>query len=182
MIAPYTRLSHSPSRAIDSILVPGYSSPFSALPSLLRYQHFLLASVAILSILSEFLPICLANITFSAATTESAYEICNDISLIILILMLLCILALIFYPKQGVKSLPRNPNTIASVLVYLAAAGGKGREREGLLGSVKGMERMVTVERNEAVSGWGRSYALGEDKKGGLRVDEVERIERLWMD
>ena len=79
------------------------------------------------------------------------------------------------------KRLPRNPNTVASVLVYIAAQGGF-REREGLLDSVKGMERMGTEERNEVIEGWGRTYALGLDRRGELRVDEDGRIERLWVD
>jgi hypothetical protein len=93
----------------------------------LRQRHFLTAHIALLSILSEFLPICLANIAFSAATTETAYEICNDISLVILTLLLLSTLVLIFRPRHHVKQLPRSPNTVASMLVYLAAVGGQGR-------------------------------------------------------
>ena len=95
--------------------------------------------------------------------------------------MLLSTLVLIFRPRHHVKQLPRSPNTVASMLVYLAAVGGQGKEREGLLDSVKGMERMGTEERNEVVQSWGRSYSLGLDRGGSLRVDEVERIERLWV-
>src|SRR5271168_2876143 len=96
-------------------------SPFSAIIPSLRQKHFLIACIAFLSILSEFLPICLANITFSAATTQPAYETCNDISMVVLILMLISVLVLIFRPRKGVKKLPRNPVTVASVLVYIAA-------------------------------------------------------------
>jgi hypothetical protein len=156
-------------------------SPFSAILPSLRQKHFLTAHVAFLSILSEFLPICLANITYSAATTQLAYEACNDISLTILILMLISIIVLILRPRKGVKRLPRNPNTVASVLVYIAAHGGL-REREGLLDSVKGMERMETDERNDIIASWGRTYSLGLDKRAELRVDEDGRIENLWVD
>jgi hypothetical protein len=44
------------------------------------------------------------------------------------------------------------------------------------------MERIGTEERNEVVQSWGRSYSLGLERGGSLRVDEVERIERLWVD
>ena len=180
-VAPYNRLALSSANPLDSVLVPTYLSPFSAIVPSLHQKHFLTAHIALLSILSEFLPICLANITYSAATTQPAYEACNDISLTILILMLISILVLIFRPRKGVKRLPRNPNMIASILVYIAAHGGF-EEREGLLDSVKGMERMETDERNEVVADWGRTYSLGLDKRNDLRVDEDQRIGRLWQD
>jgi hypothetical protein len=101
--------------------------------------------------------------------------------MVILMLMLISIIFLFFSPRKGLKRLPRNPNTVASVLVYLAAQGGFS-EREGLLDSVKGMEKMETEERNEVIAGWGRTYSLGLDKRDELRVDEDGRIERLWMD
>ena len=156
-------------------------SPFSAIIPSLRQKHFLIANIAFLSILSELLPICLANVTYSAATTQPAYEACNDISLAILILMLISMFVLILKPTKGVKRLPRNPDTVASVLVYLAGQSGVSK-REGLLASMKGLENVNTEERNETISGWGRTYSLGLDKSGELKVDEDGQIERLWVE
>lgn len=54
------------------------------------------------------------------------------------------------------KRLPRNPNAVASILVYLAAQGGF-KEREGLLDSVKLTQKMEMEKRNDIIAGWDRT-------------------------
>jgi Protein of unknown function (DUF3433) len=105
---PYRRLLIGFAKLEDSILVPTWASPFSALFPALRRRHFLIALISLVAILSEILPIALANTPFSAATTKEAYETCTFLAMAILILMLLSVVILIFRPSRGLYDLRGN--------------------------------------------------------------------------
>ncbi|PVH84231.1 hypothetical protein DL98DRAFT_584803 [Cadophora sp. DSE1049] len=182
-LAPFQRLLHGSSHPNDSILVPIWTSPFAAIIPSLRRGHFFVALICFVSLLSEFLPICLANISFSPAITKKTYEVCNFVSMGVLILMVGCILFLIGRPMRG-RPLPRSPATVASVGVYLA-----GRESEwvgdghgGLMDGLEGASLMERRERDEFVREKGVLYAMGVVDGDGLRIDDDRRIQRLWAD
>lgn len=182
-LAPFQRLLHGSSHPNDSILVPIWTSPFAAIIPSLRRGHFFVALICFVSLLSEFLPICLANISFSPAITKKTYEVCNNITMGVLILMVGCILFLIGRPMRG-RLLPRSPATVASVGVYLA-----GRESEwvgdghgGLMDGLEGASLMERRERDEFVREKGVLYAMGVVDGDGLRIDDDRRIQRLWAD
>jgi hypothetical protein len=180
-LQPYHRLLLGSSYPQDSILVPTYMSPFSAIIPSLRRRHYLVALICFVSVLSEFLPICLANISFSPALTRQAYFTCTYISMIILILMVGSILVLIFRPRGKVRPLPRRPGMLASIAVYVASRGDSW-EGTGLLDGLVGSEKMGTRERDEFVEAQGRLYAMGIVDGDGLRIDDNRRIKRLWSD
>ncbi|KAL5329724.1 hypothetical protein ACEPPN_003239 [Leptodophora sp. 'Broadleaf-Isolate-01'] len=182
-LAPFSRLLHGSSHPNDSILVPIWTSPFTAIVPSLRRGHFFVALICFVSLLSEFLPICLANISFSPAITKKTYEVCNFISMGVLILMVGCILFLIGRPMRG-RPLPRSPATVASVGVYLA-----GRESEwvgeghgGLMDGLDGASLLERTERDDFVREKGVLYAMGVVDGDGLRIDDDRRINRLWAD
>ncbi|KAH6723420.1 hypothetical protein BKA61DRAFT_648571 [Leptodontidium sp. MPI-SDFR-AT-0119] len=182
-LAPFSRLLHGSSHPNDSILVPIWTSPFTAIVPSLRRGHFFVALICFVSLLSEFLPICLANISFSPAITKMTYEVCNFISMGVLILMVGCILFLIGRPMR-VRPLPRSPATVASVGVYLA-----GRESEwvgeghgGLMDGLDGASLLERTERDDFVREKGVLYAMGVVDGDGLRIDDDRRINRLWAD
>ncbi|KAK0103384.1 hypothetical protein ONS95_005410 [Cadophora gregata] len=182
-LAPFQRLLHGSSHPNDSVLVPIWTSPFAAIIPSLRRGHFFVALICFVSVLSEFLPICLANISFSPAITKKTYEVCNFISMGVLILMVGCILFLIGRPMRG-RPLPRSPATVASVGVYLA-----GKESEwvgdghgGLMDGLEGASLMKRWERDEFIREKGVLYAMGVVHGDGLRIDDDRRIQRLWAD
>lgn len=177
---PYRRLLLGSSKPEDSVLVPVWMSPLSAILPSLRRRHFLVTLICFISVLSEFLPITLANIAYTPAMTKRAYEICNAMSMGILGLMLLSILVLIFRPRRHVRLLPRAPTTVASLGVYVASVGDIG-ERTFLDGMV-GLAEATRRERDGVVKGWGPLYSLGLVDGNELRIDDDRRVRRLWSD
>ncbi|KAJ5038895.1 uncharacterized protein L3040_006574 [Drepanopeziza brunnea f. sp. 'multigermtubi'] len=180
-LAPFDRLLQGSSNPDDSILVPIWTSPFAAIIPALRRKHYFVALICFFSVLSEFLPICLANISFSPAVTKQTYEVCNGISMGVLILMVGCILALILRPMRG-RPLPRSPRTVASVGVYLARRESEwaGEGHGGLMDELEGCSIMERKERDDFVREKGALYAMGVVNGDGLRIDEERRIDRLW--
>lgn len=94
---------------------------------------------------------------------------------------MLCSLALlIFRPRKHVKPLPRKPNTLASVLLYVTK--GEGDGEEGMLDQFEGLSVLETSERNEVIKEWRGLYTLGVVGGNEVRVDDDRRIRRLWAD
>ncbi|KAL2070841.1 hypothetical protein VTL71DRAFT_13867 [Oculimacula yallundae] len=182
-LAPFSRLLQGSSHPNDSILVPIWTTPFAAIIPSIRRGHFFVALICFVSLLSEFLPICLANISFSPAVTKKTYTVCSFTSMGVLILMVGCILFLIGRPMRGIP-LPRSPGTVASVGVYLA-----GRESEwvdeghgGLMDGLDGVSLMEREERDDLLRNKGVLYTMGVVEEDGLRIDEDRRINYLWAD
>lgn len=94
---------------------------------------------------------------------------------------MLVILWLIFQPKRSLRHLPRTPNTLAGVLIYLASRETKDEEEaESMLGSMRGLSVVSTDERDEFLKSKGCLYGLGLIKDDGLRIDDERRVNRLW--
>jgi hypothetical protein len=94
--------------------------------------------------------------------------------------MVLVLLWLIFRPRKLLRCLPRSPNTLAAVLIYLASREDKDeRETESMLGSMRGLSVVNTDERDEFLKRKGCLYGLGLVAGDGLRIDDDRRVERL---
>jgi hypothetical protein len=110
---------------------------------------------------------------------KQTYEVCNGASLGTLILMIITIVALMLRPRKSIRPLPRNPYTLASVLVYLASKDGGDSDR-GLVDSMGGLSVLETKERNDRIRGFGALYTMGIARGGGLRIDDDRRILQQW--
>ncbi|KAF8855234.1 hypothetical protein BDZ45DRAFT_746746 [Acephala macrosclerotiorum] len=176
--ATYANLLKGSASPQDSILLPSWQSPISAIIPSIRNGHYLTAIISFIAILTEFLPLFLANIPFSFGATKLAYTVCNYFSMAILILMTLSLLALIFKKLDRVGSLPRKPDTLASVGVYLASTGDGG-----MVDNFQGLSLVGRQERDEAVRDLGCVYSLGfveEDGREEVRIEDDARVRRLW--
>ncbi|PQE29412.1 duf3433 domain protein [Rutstroemia sp. NJR-2017a WRK4] len=178
-LEPYTRLlSPIPAKPQDSILVPTYMSPYTALLPSLHRKKYLVALISLCSILSEFLPITLANIPYSSTEMHIAWFVCTYVAMGILSLMIAGILLLIFFQVEN--ELDGNPTTMERKLRYIAPGGEKDCEREGLLRRVEGLAGLGREERDARVVAGGRKYGLGVGEDGLVRVDEDERVVERW--
>jgi fluoride exporter len=177
---PYRRLLLGGATAEDSILAPGWTSPFSAMIHSFRRRQFLVAQICFVSVLTEFLPIVLANIAFSPAMTKEAYFTCTYLAMIILTLMLISITILIFRPGHRQRPLPRKPTTLASVLLYITNSG--EFKEQSMLGSMQGLSVLDQRERDECIKKSRSRYTMGLVASNDLRIDEDRRIEKLWKD
>lgn len=177
-LEPYRRLIAGPSLADDSILVPIWVSPYSAVMPALRRRHFLVASIATVAILSEFLPILLANVPASEAVTELARVICTWLSVAILALMLVCAFGLMLRPASALYLLPRRPENIGAVLRYIV---GPDRKGDGsMLENICNLTFVSGRKRDQVVRRGGKRYQLGWASDGELCIDEDMFIRRSW--
>jgi hypothetical protein len=129
-------------------------SPYTALLPSFHRKKYLVALISSCSILSEFLPITLANIPFSSLEMHIAWFISTYIAMGILSLMILGILVLIFQPRTRVEEeLDQKPCTVVGKLRYIAPGGEADCVREGFLKRVDGLVRVDEDER--VVERWG---------------------------
>ena len=158
---PYRRLLTGAVKANDGILLAPHSNPFSGFIYSLHKRHFFNAYVSFVAILCLPLIVALAGIPFKAGLTWIAYRTSTYITIGVLSLMLIGIVWLLCRSKT--PDMVRRPDTIASMLLFIC--GSSMRE------DFKGMSLMRRAERDETVTGWGKSYAMGNV----IGVDGVER-------
>ncbi|TEY54133.1 hypothetical protein BOTCAL_0242g00030 [Botryotinia calthae] len=175
---PYHQLLRGNARPQNSILAPVHMSPYSALIPCITRKHYLVSWISFCSILSEFLPITLANIPYSNTGTFLVLLTCFYLAMAILSLMIIGVILLLLRSRHNVKSLPRKPCTIAARLEYLAPAGEVGDSN--LLRSLDGLDSLEREERDAQVISKGKLYSMGVGEDGNLRIDEDERIVSKW--
>ena len=158
---PFRRLLTGAVKASDSILLAPHSNPFSGFIYSLHKRHFFNAYVSFVAILCLPLIVALASIPFKAGLTFVAYRTSTYITICVLSLMLIGIVWLLCRGKT--PDMVRRPDTIASVLLFIC--GSSMRE------DFKGMSLMRRAERDETVTGWEKTYAMGNV----VGVDGVER-------
>ncbi|KAL3425230.1 hypothetical protein PVAG01_04511 [Phlyctema vagabunda] len=176
---PYRRLLEGSAKPEDSILVYTYMSPISALASSLVRRHYLTSLISFVALLSEILPIALANIPFSPAATREAYSVCTYIAMAVLAIMILTLVLFVIFRHTRARHLhhlPRQPVTIASTLVYLAT---ETRDHRGsMIESLAGLVFVGAKERDTMVRAMGRRYGMGRIGEADLRIDDEDRISR----
>ena len=91
--------------------------------------------------------------------------------------MTLTAIVLIFRKPSGASTLPRTPDTVASVAVYLA-----GKEDGCLVDSLEGLSVAGKKERDRVVGDMGKVYSLGfvDDERREFRIDDDLRVRSLW--
>ncbi|KAK4649370.1 uncharacterized protein QC761_118270 [Podospora bellae-mahoneyi] len=171
--SPYFPLRDGEARPNPTILLNRHSSPICAFIPLLRNRHLAAASVAFTGIIAEFLIIALAGLPYRPGQLRSEFLFCGIASTIILCVMLVQ-LALVIIWRRKLPHLPRQPDTIAAVMTYVAGT--------SMVRDFYGLEEMKTRERNKAIVQMGKVYAYGwrQEPEGGIRwiVDEVPDAER----
>ncbi|KAK4171675.1 hypothetical protein QBC36DRAFT_339512 [Triangularia setosa] len=171
--SPYLPLRDGEAQPNPTILLNRHSSPICAFLPLLRNRHLAAASVAFTGIIAEFLIIALAGLPYRPGQLRSEFLFCGIASTIILCVMLIQLMLVIIW-RRRLPHLPRQPDTIAAVMTYVAGT--------SMVRDFYGLEEMKTKERNKAIVQMGKVYAYGwrQEPEGGIRwiVDEVPDAER----
>jgi hypothetical protein len=153
VMSPYKLLSDGPQRADRAILLALPTNAFSGLWSAMRRRDWLLAVVAFTSILSEFLPIVLAEIPFRVAQTWTTHLVCTWSSVAIL-----CIMAIVIIWTFFVKwpHMPIDPSTIAGSIYYVCDS--------KMRSYFEGLSILDKRERDRRVMELGLEYRFGRLK------------------
>jgi hypothetical protein len=117
ILEPYLQLTQSPTTALKSILISPSVSPLAGIIGAIRRRNLYLASVALVAITSNFLPILLSNIPFSPSQTWLTHQACTWTAVAILLLMIMTLVHGIVFVRY--PYLPADPSTIAGSLYYL---------------------------------------------------------------
>lgn len=153
-ILPYAALA-SPhgATAKQSVLLKTHSHPITALLSKETWTHWLLGVVTLMAVLSEVLVITLNAVPFTTASAYSAFTVSVTMSMVILALMLVTLLAVMYWQlrNQGRLEGFEVPECMADVLEMT----GEG-QAWSLLSSLDEKDRRKTVE------GWGVRFAIRE--------------------
>ncbi|KAH6867388.1 hypothetical protein B0T10DRAFT_572379 [Thelonectria olida] len=124
MILPAWAMSRRPTKPKHSILMPLSPNPYVGITTYFDRGHKLLALVSVVTVLSDFLPIVLANIPFNNAITWTTFNVCTWLSVGVLgfmVVVLAIIAGIILFSSPG-RHFPfasTDLGTLAAIL-YLA--------------------------------------------------------------
>lgn len=116
-MAPYQLMAQRTQPAERSILFSSCTNPFSGIYAAVKQRHLFLFATSLAAILSELLPVFLANVFFSLAQTIRTATACAALSSIILGL-LIAVLVASFFVKW--PPMPVDPRSIAGTLYYVS--------------------------------------------------------------
>ncbi|KAH7007438.1 hypothetical protein EDB80DRAFT_519773, partial [Ilyonectria destructans] len=136
-ILPVWNMSRHPTEPKDSILMPLSPNPYVGMMTYLSRGHTLLALISVVTILSDFLPIVLANVPFNHAITWITFNVCTWVSVGILGFMLavLAIVAgviLFSSPSHHFPFVSTDLDTIAAILYLVCRSGNFLSQLQGL--------------------------------------------------
>jgi len=130
LLAPYRSMarafhSHSAVPARRSILATVACTPYTALRKGVVLRNYLVTTVAMLTVLSDVLLIAISGVPFSSGQIKPSLQASTFVSLAILGLMAITSIAVITHNRTsagGTRRLPRNPDTLIGVWLYLAGS------------------------------------------------------------
>ncbi|RAR00297.1 het-s domain protein [Stemphylium lycopersici] len=167
-LAPYYALSSDSDTTpnADTTILPPYSSdPFSSLVRSIRSCNIPIASVALPAILSEFLPLLLANVPFDRTTTGDAHKVSSWLAVAVMTPMIITALALLVFlvkkrPRHRVNVELLRKAPLAATLLLL-------HRSEELLRLAAEVENCGSGERDEEIRARGLRYGIVSRGKSG---------------
>lgn len=189
MMEPYYILSkrHAPAK---TLLLDYTALPFGYMPlRALLNGHFLVFSVGFGSIMAEFLTILVAGLAtvdghdflLTWNTTDKAWEVNSgtetvksfyvSVGLSAFILLYMVVVALVVFFRRRHAFLPRQPNTIASVLAYI--------HQSKMLYDFVGTEKFTASQVRQRLGEYkvyGLGWFVGRDGQKHCGVDQEELI------
>ncbi|RYP22650.1 hypothetical protein DL765_001500 [Monosporascus sp. GIB2] len=150
-ISPYHLLAQAPRSARRSILLAPPTNAFSGLWSAVRRRDGFLAVVALTSVLSELLPVLLAEIPFRVSQTYLVHRITTWSAVGILGIMLLVLIASFFVKWPH---MPLDPTTVAGAMYYVADS--------WMVGGFDGLGTLGPKDRDRRIVALGLKYRFGQ--------------------
>ncbi|KAM7222499.1 Zonadhesin [Rhypophila decipiens] len=161
IMAPYQAMALRTQPPERSILLSPCTNPFSGLYSALKQRHPFLFATSLAAILSEFLPVFLANLFFSLSQTTRTATACASIASIILGLSIL-VLVSSFFVKW--PPMPVDPRSIAGMMYYVSLShmlAGQQNGHDAGRSDFEGISELNGTEREKRVREKGRRYFYG---------------------
>ncbi|RTE75165.1 hypothetical protein BHE90_010359 [Fusarium euwallaceae] len=151
MIMPYQVMSRGAQTAANSVLLTRPTNGVSGFWSAIKHGQLFAAIVAVMNILSEFMPILLSNIPYSLSQVRIAHDICTQLSVGILSAMALTIISSFVVPWPD---MPVDPRSVAGAMYYVSES--------VMVDHFSGMASMDNKERERRIRELGGTYMYGE--------------------
>ncbi|RMJ16127.1 hypothetical protein CDV36_004167 [Fusarium kuroshium] len=151
MIMPYQVMSRGAQTAANSVLLTRSTNGVSGFWSAIKHGQLFAAIVAVMNILSEFMPILLSNIPYSLSQVRIAHDICTQLSVGILSAMALTIISSFVVPWPD---MPVDPRSVAGAMYYVSES--------VMVDHFSGMASMDNKERERRIRELGGTYMYGE--------------------
>ncbi|GKT94923.1 hypothetical protein Ct61P_12773 [Colletotrichum tofieldiae] len=166
--APYARMHAKPSKAEGTIIKRGFGVPLLAIVPLARMGYVIPTAVAITALFAEFFVVAVSGLPWRPGQMRGEYIFCGVGCVAILSLMLIA-QGLVFYWRSTLPTLPRRPDSVASVITYVA---GTTMSRD--FGATSGLGSK-TADKTIAEMGKRYGYGMKVEEDGRQRwvVDEV---------
>ena len=128
VLTPWRRMAltprHRPSaRAQTSILADLNGTPILSFPRALRRRNLFHAYIALTAVLTDINILCMSGVPANGSTTEPQFKGVTFASISILTLMSIATICVwIWRWTSPIRGIPRTPDTIANVLLYMCAS------------------------------------------------------------
>lgn len=186
---PYRLMSHCPSPAATTINASTTASAFTTVFVAARRRWSFVSLIAAVTVSSELLLLAIPGVPFSTAQIETVYLASTYTSLVVLGLMVLTLIALLVR-RQHDPRVPRRPDTLAGVWLYLCASdmiasggaergsggsteteiGTKTESEDGKEGDGGGEDRMYWFARSPGPDGRSRWTVRGDQLRGDYKA------------
>ena len=157
---PLWNMSRRPTSAESSVLMPLSPSPYVGLGLYIARGQKLLGLLALTTILSDFLPIFLANVPFSNSITYNTFEACVWLSVAVLGFMLVVLVTLMGLLVVHPSRYSADLKTLGGVLHLVCGSEETQRELRWL--SSAGRAGVET-----RIKSLNRKYSMGSTSDGG---------------
>lgn len=159
MVVPFQVMSSGPQPASNSVLLTRPTNGFSGFYSAVKHGQIFPAVVALMTILSEFMPILLTNIPYTLSQVRISHDICVWITVGILAFMALTIIVsfIVRWPNM-----PIDPRSIAGAMYYVSES--------AMVDQFTGTASLNNKQREQRIKELGGTYMYVElTTKSGKR-------------
>ncbi|RXG44076.1 hypothetical protein VDGE_07311 [Verticillium dahliae] len=169
VIAPYRLMAKRAQPARRSILVTLPTNSFSGIATGIRTGDPVLFVVALMAVLSEFLPILLANVPYNLTQTKLTHDICARTSAGLVVLMAAVVVGSLFIRWPD---MPVDPRSVGGAMWYVS----ESRWVSGL-GGVAAMDKKERRKRIKELGGrWFYGSVFGmRGEQLGVEVEDGYR-------
>ena len=164
VMEPYRRMARRLSPAQTTVLASMTASPFTTAFVAPRRGWYFVSFIAVVTISSEVLLIAIPGVPFSTAQILPAYLASTYVSLAILAVMAIAVIAILIR-RSGDPDLPREPDTLALVWLYLCGSNMVGTDIAASESSEKHQSKSYWFGRSLGADGR-RRWVVNEDQHG----------------
>ncbi|RLL94368.1 hypothetical protein CFD26_103372 [Aspergillus turcosus] len=174
MLQPFHTLAHGRARPDQTLTLDYQGTPYGALVlQALLNKHYLVALAGTGSILADILTVTLSSLSLNSRSSTPR-SVFSSVIISIAVVAVLIVSALFVFIRYRRPFMPRQPNTIASILAFV--------HQSRMLDDFVGTERFTNAQMAEMLVSRDKRYGLGwfkgRDQRPHCAIDEEPMLSR----